>query len=128
MTYKSKFEGMKFQGVACVTLSILLGGPMRAQEVVLPENPGFTPEQAEAQAKERWSKNMLYPSGLTPPEVTRSTIRIDGKGGGRRWGGIGSSPATAMERQLMHYPKAIQEDVLNLCFKPNFGMGLTHSV
>jgi galactosylceramidase len=103
----------------------LLAGPIQAQEA-LPENPGFTPEQAEAQVKDAWSKNLLNPKGLTPPQQTRATVRIDGKSGGRRWGGIGSTPSTGMERQLMHYPKEIQEDILDLCFKPNFGMGITH--
>jgi galactosylceramidase len=121
-----KYSIMRLTSLLASASILSIVCPILAQEVALPENPGFTPEEAEAQSKERWSKNMLYPKGLIPPEQTRATIRIDGKSGGRRWGGIGSTPATAMERQLMHYPKAIQEDILDLCFKPNFGMGLTH--
>lgn len=99
-------------------------------QVAVPENPGFTPEQAaimEEQARDRnWSQNALTPKGLPLPPQARTAIRIDGKSPGRRWGGIGSTPATAMERQLMHYPNPIQEDILDLMLKPNFGMALTH--
>jgi galactosylceramidase len=125
MAHRLRYAVKKIRGVTAVALTILLTGPVRAQEA-LPENPGFTPEQAEAQARDPWSQNLLNPKGLTPPAQTRATIRIDGKSEGRRWGGIGSTPSTAMERQLMHYPKAIQEDILDLCFKPNFGMAITH--
>ncbi len=51
----------------------LLAGPIQAQEA-LPENPGFTPEQAEAQVKDAWSKNLLNPIGLTPPQQTRAKV------------------------------------------------------
>lgn len=112
-------------GASTAAWILLLSAPTQAREA-LPENPGFTPDQLEAQSREQWSKNLLYPKGLTAPDQTRARITIDGKSDGRVWGGIGSTPSTGMERQLMHYPEAIQQEILDLCFKPNFGMALTH--
>jgi len=104
--------------------------PRARAEGVIPENPGFTPEQAAEMAAQssqsQWSKNILYPKGLVAPKETRAVITLDGTGGGRQWGGIGSTPAAAMERQLMHYPEEIREYLLDLMFKPSFGMALTH--
>ena len=100
-----------------------------AQQVTVPVNPGFTPEQAaamEAQIRQSKSSDVLYPKDLPVAEQTRAVVRIEGNSGGRRWCGIGSTPATAMERQLMHYPQPIQDDILDWMFKPNFGMALTH--
>jgi hypothetical protein len=107
---------------------IMMGSVAVAQET-LPVNPGFTPEQAaamEVQIRQSKSSDVLYPASRVPPAQTRAAVVIDGKSGGRRWCGIGSTPATAMERQLMHYPAAIQQDILDFMFKPNYGMALTH--
>jgi galactosylceramidase len=108
---------------------LTLTGANQAQ-VAVPENPGFTPEQAaamEAQMRQdKWAKDVLYPKSLIPAKETRAMVRIDGASGGRRWAGLGATPATAMERQLMTYPPAIRDYILDLMFKPNFGMALTH--
>jgi galactosylceramidase len=108
---------------------LAFSGIMQAQ-VAVPENPGFTPEQAAAMEQQerdrKWSQNALSSKTLAPPSETRAVIRIEGNGPVRRWGGIGSTPATAMERQLMHYPEPIQKEILDLMFKPNYGMALTH--
>ncbi len=98
-------------------------------QVAVPENPGFTPEQAfamEQMSKNSKSSDLLYPKGMPAPAQTRATVRIDGKSKGRRWGGIGSAPSNAMGRMLQFYPEEIQNDLLDLFFKPNFGMALTH--
>ena len=99
------------------------------QQVAIPENPGFTPEQAlamEAFMKSSKSRDILYPKQIEPPKQTRVPVCISGKGGGRRWGGIGSAPSNAMGRMLPFYPEPIRNDILDLMFKPNFGMALTH--
>ena len=115
---------VKIMSVVVLGVAVLA----QAQEAV-PVNPGFTPEQAaamEAQIRQSKSSDVLYPGSRVPPAQTRAAVVIDGKSGGRRWCGIGSTPATAMERQLMHYPAAIQQDILDFMFKPNYGMALTH--
>ena len=112
------------QGCVC-----LLGGSFVCGQETAPANPGFTPEQAaamERQSRQSSSAAVLYPADRPQPSQTRAAVVLDGARGGRRWGGIGSTPATAMERQLMHYPEPIQTDILDLMFKPNFGMALTH--
>ena len=102
---------------------------MSMAQVAVPENPGFTPEQAmdmEAMVRNSKAYDVLYPKGLTAPAQTRATVRIDGKSKGRRWGGVGSAPSNAMGRMLQFYPEEIQNDILDFFFKPNFGMALTH--
>ena len=109
--------------------AIFLIAPISWAQESVPANPGFTTDQAaamEAQIRASKSADVLFSKDLQPPAQNRAAVRIDGTSGGRRWGGIGSTPATAMERQLLHYPKPIQEDILDLMFKPNFAMGLTH--
>lgn len=126
-TVNKKIVNLVATGVL-ITTSLALAQVAQAQ-VAVPENPGFTPEQAEAMAaqiRQSKSSDVLYPKNQTLPTETRAGVRIEGSSGGRRWGGIGSAPATAMERQLMHYPKTIQEDILDFLFKPKFGMALTH--
>jgi galactosylceramidase len=125
-----RFRIMENQASLIVAMGMLaIVASTQAQDAV-PENPGFTPEQAaamEQQGRDRkWSQNALSRKELPPPSQTRAAIRIEGKSLGRRWGGIGSAPATAMERQLMHYPEPIQKEILDLMFTPNFGMALTH--
>lgn len=99
-------------------------------QVAVPENPGFTPEQAaemEAQARrQKWADDALSAKDLEAPALTRASIRIEGKGKGRKWGGIGAVPSNAMGRMLQFYPDLIREDILDLMFKPYWGMGLTH--
>jgi len=99
-------------------------------EEAIPENPGFTPEQAAAMdaaiSQQRRTADILFPKDMEPPSETVAQIVIDGKSGGRKWGGIGSAPSNAMGRMLQFYPEAIQEDILDLMFKPNWGMALTH--
>lgn len=121
---------MKIKISMIATLGLLTMPVLTLSQDLVPENPGFTPEEAAAMEEQarlgRWSEGVLYPNDLVPPDQTQAVVRIDGTSGGRQWGGFGATPATAMERQLMHYPPEQRDFILDLIFKPNFGMALTH--
>ena len=118
---------MMVRTLCCGLLVTLVGGV--GAQVPLPENPGFTPEQAaamETMMRNSKSSDVLYPKAMAKPARTRVPVKIDGKTKGRRWGGVGSAPSNAMGRMLQFYPEDIQNDILDYFFKPNFGMALTH--
>jgi galactosylceramidase len=113
-----------------VGLIVMAATEVTLAQVAVPENPGFTPEQAaamEQQARQRkWADDALCPKNPVAPAQTQAVVRISGKSGGRKWGGIGSAPSNAMGRMLPFYPEELRNDILDLMFKPNWGMALTH--
>src|SRR5579863_1004897 len=58
------------------------------------------------------------------PAGTR--IRIDGKGAGRTFEGIGSVSAGASSRLLIDYQEPYRTQILDYLFKPNYGAALQH--
>lgn len=56
----------------------------------------------------------------------QQTIRIDGKGSGRTFEGIGAISAGASTRLLIDYPEPYRGQILDFLFKPNFGASLQH--
>ena len=53
-------------------------------------------------------------------------IRIDGRGSGRIFQGIGGVSAGASSRLLIDYPEPYRSQILDYLFKPNYGASLQH--
>src|SRR5579875_238393 len=53
-------------------------------------------------------------------------IRIDGRGSGRIFKGIGGVSAGASSRLLIDYPEPYRSQILDYLFKPNYGASLQH--
>lgn len=54
------------------------------------------------------------------------TVKLDGRGPGLTFDGLGGLSAGAGTRLLFDYPEPQRSDVLDLLFKPNFGAALHH--
>jgi Glycosyl hydrolase family 59 len=61
--------------------------------------------------------------GFQPKETV---VRIDGKGSGRTFEGLGALSAGASTRLLVDYPEPYRSQILDYLFKPNYGAALQH--
>ncbi|TDF98706.1 hypothetical protein [Paenibacillus piri] len=59
-------------------------------------------------------------------EQVGRTIRIDTASGGRTFEGIGGITSNGMSKLLMDYPESVQQEIMELLFKPNYGASLQH--
>lgn len=71
---------------------------------------------------------VLTASGQTKSEKTSAPkiIKIDGKGPGRIFDGIGAVSAGSSSRLLIDYSEKDRSNILDYLFKPNFGAGFTY--
>ena len=58
--------------------------------------------------------------------ASETMVRIDGKGEGRTFEGLGALSAGASSRLLVDYPEPYRSQILDYLFKPNYGAGLQH--
>ena len=63
---------------------------------------------------------------LAAGALRAETVRVDGKGAGRTFEGIGAVSAGASTRLLIDYPEPQRSQILDFLFKPNFGASLQH--
>jgi galactosylceramidase len=56
----------------------------------------------------------------------QTVVRIDAKGGGRTFDGLGALSAGASSRLLIDYPEPYRSQILDYLFKPNYGAALQH--
>lgn len=58
--------------------------------------------------------------------ANETVVRIDGKGAGRTFDGLGALSAGASSRLLVDYPEPYRSQILDYLFKPNYGAALQH--
>lgn len=65
-------------------------------------------------------------ANVAQQKLKDTTIRIDGRSGGRIFEGIGAVSAGASSRLLIDYPEPYRSHILDYLFKPAFGAGFVY--